>query len=409
MTSPRAAVPPRWQAGDRWLPGLLVTLGMVLAVVLVDLLLMGLWGAQLGERNAAILAAIAVTLVVAPLHDRLSRGVRRLLTGRRDTFEVVSRLAARMERAADAKGRLDDLVAVVAECFSASYVEVRLEGRLRTAEVAHTGTPSGEPQRFPLEYRGETLGHLLLAGARRLSARDRAVLADLVRLAAAAIVTAETSDELQRIRTRLVVAREDERARLHGDLHDNLVPLLEGLRTRSAAARDGVRRRDPAARDDIAAAVSAASSAVDDIRRVAQDLRPPALDDLGLARALDQLADRYRARIPQLTLHADLPGSRPPAIEVAVYRIVADALETVSRRGPAGPVSVRVEADGGVLRVTAHAAGVADLEGGRGRADVDAQRERAEELGGTWTVSEDGQGAAISAVLPVDEEVARGA
>jgi signal transduction histidine kinase len=408
MTSPRAALPSRWRGGDRWLPGLLVTLGMVAAVILVDLVLMALWGRQLGERNAAILAAVAVTLVVAPLHDRISARVQRLLTGRGDTFEVVSALAARMERAPDARGRLEDLVTVVAESFSAPYVEVRVEGRSRAAGVARTGTPVADPERFPLEYRGEALGTLLLAPGRRLSARDRAVLADVVRLAAAAIVTAETSDELQHIRTRLVVAREDERARLHGDLHDNLVPLLDTLRIRSESARDGVRRRDPAARDDIAAAVSAASSAVDDIRRVAQDLRPPALDDLGLPRALEQLVDRYRARMPGLALRTDLPGARPAAVEVAVFRIVADALETVARRGTDGAVEVDVAADEAALRVDVRAAGIDRLDGGRGRADVGAQRERAEELGGTWSVDEDPTGVAIRAVLPVAGEVPRG-
>ncbi|WP_210508979.1 sensor histidine kinase [Naasia sp. SYSU D00057] len=409
MTSPRAALPSLRRGADSWLPGLLVTLAMVAAVIAVDLLLMALWGDRLGERNAAILAAIAVTLVVAPLHDRLTRAVRRLLTGRRDTFEVVSALAARMERAADAKGRLEDLVTVVAETFSAPYVEVRVEGRSRAAGVARIGAPVTDPERFPLEYRGEALGTLLLAPGRRLTARDRTVLADVVRLAAAAIVTAETSDELQHIRTRLVVAREDERARLHGDLHDNLVPLLETLRARSQSARDGVSARREGARQDIAAAVTAASSAVDDIRRVAQDLRPPALDDLGLARALEQLVDRYRARLPELALRTDLPGARPAAVEVAVYRIVADALETVARHGGAGAVEVGVTADEAVLRVDVRASGVEGFDGGRGRADLDAQRERAEELGGTWSAEADGSGASISAVLPVTEEVPRDA
>jgi len=86
---------------------------------------------------------------------------------------------------------------------------------------------------------------------------------------------------------------------------------------------------------------------------------------------------------------------------VAVYRIVADALETVARRTGGGAVDVAVVADGTVLRVDVHASGASGLDEGRGRTDLASQRERAEELGGTWSAQEDEAGARISAVLPV--------
>ncbi|WP_286279088.1 histidine kinase [Naasia aerilata] len=298
---------------SRWFAGLLVILATLVAVVVVDVVLLAVAGPGLGERGAAILAAIGVTLCVAPLHDRLTEALHRLLTGRTDTFEVLSTLAARLAQAQDEGGRLGDLVAVVAEGFAARYVEVSLRRRDGSLTVAREGRASGEPVVVPLEYRGSVFGELRLEPGRRLTRRDRVLLTDLVRLAAAAIVTAETSDELQRIRTRLVLAREDERQRLRGDLHDHLVPLLETLAAHASSSRDTLAPgRTQEARDHLQSAVRGASAAVDDIRRVAQDLRPPALDDLGLGKALDQLAARFAARIPELELAWELPGERPP-------------------------------------------------------------------------------------------------
>ncbi|HEY8590733.1 MAG TPA: histidine kinase [Naasia sp.] len=386
---------------ERWFAGLVVTVAMVSAVVAVDLILGAVAGAALGEQGAAILAAIGVTLAVAPFHERLTRALHRALTGRDDTFEIMWSLTDRLATATDEGGRLGDLVAVVAEGFAAPYAEVRLARRDGAFSVARHGDPRSDAEHIALEYRGSSLGELLVTPGRRLTKRDRVLLADLVRLAAAAFVTADTTDELQRIRTRLVLAREDERQRLRADLHDHLVPMLDTLSTRAAAARgaDGV-----TARRELSEAVTVASAAVDDIRRVAQDLRPPALDDLGLGKALDQLAARYASRIPDLTLNAHLPGERPAAVEVAAYRIVADALAAVSRRAVAEPVEVSVGVEDGALVVQVAATG--GLASGSGTADLAAQRERAEELGGTWSIDERGGITMITAVLPVAEEVA---
>ena len=119
------------------------------------------------------------------------------------------------------------------------------------------------------------------------------------------------------------------------------------------------------------------------------------------------LADHLRGAFagdPEAGREILVPAERPAAVEVAVYRIVADALAAVSRRAVAEPVEVSVGVEDGALVVQVAATG--GLASGSGTADLAAQRERAEELGGTWSIDERGGITMITAVLPVAEEVA---
>src|SRR5439155_4405904 len=147
---------------------------------------------------------------------------------------------------------------------------------------------------------------------------DRRLLEDFVRHAAAAVRGVALSSEVQRSRERLVSAREEERRRLSGDLHDGLGPTLAGAILMIEAARE-LLARDPAAVDDLLdRAAASLETTVADIRRLVYGLRPPALDQLGLIGALRQQASTLSAgRDQQVACHVLAPDPMP-ALPAAV-------------------------------------------------------------------------------------------
>ena len=115
-----------------------------------------------------------------------------------------------------------------------------------------------------------------------LSRRDQGLLVDLVRQAAIAMRSSLLAAELQESRERLVLGREDDRRRIRRDLHDGLGPALGGVAMRLDAAGNAVESDPERARELVRLARTEVREALDDVRRLVHDLRPPALDDLGL-------------------------------------------------------------------------------------------------------------------------------
>jgi signal transduction histidine kinase len=208
--------------------------------------------------------------------------------------------------------------------------------------------------------------------------------------------------DLQQTLERLVVAREEERRRLRRDLHDGLGPALAGhlLRLDVIAAKldpDG-----PAAAD-VKTLSDELRGTVLEVRRVVEGLRPPSLDELGLAGALAQTTRRLVAGTDiDLELHvADLP-TLPAAVEVAAYRIVTEAVTNVVRHADATRCRIEVDADPSRLRlsVTDDGHGFEQVDGTAGGHGLHTMRERAEELRGTLRLVS-GDGGAVVAELPL--------
>jgi signal transduction histidine kinase len=119
------------------------------------------------------------------------------------------------------------------------------------------------------------------------------LLEDLARQAEVAVHAVRLTADLQRSREHLVATREEERRRLRRDLHDGLGAQLVGLNVQAGTLRRLI-PRDPAAAEELVVELrDELRGAIADIRRLVYDLRPPALDDLGLTEALRRLAERY--------------------------------------------------------------------------------------------------------------------
>ena len=191
--------------------------------------------------------------------------------------------------------------------------------------------------------------------------------------------------DLQRSRERLVATREEERRRLRRDLHDGLGAQLAGLNVQASALRRLI-PSDPDAADELVLELrEEIRGAIADIRRLVHDLRPPALDDLGLVEALRQLAERYGSKDSTLRVVVEAPEdlpSLPAAVEVAVYRIAQEAFTNVARHARARICVVRLSINDEVaLEIVDDGVGIpAGRNAGVG---LSSMRERASELGGT--------------------------
>ncbi|WP_409329203.1 sensor histidine kinase [Trujillonella humicola] len=404
---------PRLVDIDRLLGGTLVYGGLAVGVVLIDLAVLAGIGTvvdgRIGERDATLLTLLLVAGLYVPLRAPLWRVVRRWVLGEReDPYRVVSGLAERLERSEGPEAQLTAVTAAVAEAFRSPYVGVEVDSASGERLLAESGRRPAAVQTLPIAYRGEEVGRLLLPrdGVRAsLVARDERLLADVVRQAAAAARASALAGALQTSREQLVAAREEERRRLRRDLHDGLGPALGAVVLRIDTARNlaGTRPDDAdavlrQARDEVAGALA-------DVRRLVHDLRPPALDDLGLAGAVRQQAERLLPATVATTVTAgpDADGL-PAAVEVAAYRIASEALANVARHARATAVRVSLERDAaGRLVVTVADDGVGIDPAAPAGVGLVSLRERAAELGGRCSVTCPPEGGTVvRAELPVE-------
>ncbi|UJP41327.1 sensor histidine kinase [Cellulomonas palmilytica] len=357
-------------------------------------------------------ATAAVALAVLPVRARAQRAVDRLTFGSRgDPYEVLSQLGHQVQAAADPHAVLEGIVRSVAVTLRLPYVAIRpRRGDDDLPGVAY-GEAQGTPVRFVLTHQGEPVGVLLAAPRsvrEELTLPDRRLLADLARHAGVAAHAYLLADDLRRSRAHVLATREEERRRLRRDLHDGLGPTLAAV----ALGLDTARRRldDP---ERVAAMLASLSTelqnAIEEVRRLAHDLRPPALDQFGLVEAIRGDARRFEteagAGARALSIRVDAPPTTPPlpaAVEVAAYRIVGEALTNVVRHSGAQRCIVSVSFDDRLhLEITDDGRGVPP-EHRRG-VGLSSMVERAVEVGGRCEIdSADRQGTHVRAELPLE-------
>ncbi|HVL16361.1 MAG TPA: GAF domain-containing sensor histidine kinase, partial [Gemmatimonadales bacterium] len=382
----------------------------------LNILVVGSLGTVVQMPGNFILSLLAVGLVAvlfAPLRSRLQRAVNHLLYGQRDEpYTVVSRLGQQLESTITPDAVLPAAVRTVQDALKLRYVAIELESGDTRATAAASGELVTDPVRLPLLYGGETVGQLVLApraGEDTFTAGERRLLHDLARQIGVAVHAVRLSqaairltEDLQHSRERLVTAREEERRRLRRDLHDGLGPQLAALTMTAEAARDAV-AEDPAGAERLLnGLIEQTQDAVTDIRRLVYGLRPPTLDTMGLLGALRM----HTAQHLGLQVSVVTPDQLPPlpaAVEVALYRIAAEALSNVENHAGATTCTLSLALDPSArtvrLAVTDDGRGIGTDRGtGVG---LSSMHERAAELGGTLTVSpRSPHGTNVTAELP---------
>ena len=222
-------------------------------------------------------------------------------------------------------------------------------------------------------------------------------------LAARAAVAVDLSLRVvQDTMRRVVAAQETERQRLARELHDEtgqaLTSMLLGLRTAEETKDDATRRQALASLRELA------SSTLQDVRRLAVELRPKALDDFGLVAALERLVEGFRERTGlDAQFQARLDGRLPYDTETALYRIVQEALTNVVKHSRATTVSIVLARKGASVTAVIEDDGVgftpdAPAEG----LGLVGMRERIALVGGRLTIeSASGAGTTLVAEVPL--------
>ncbi len=355
---------------------------------------------------AGVVAAALVALGFQPLREVLQRRVQRLVYGdRADPYAALARLGQRLQSAPDPSEVFTTIVEGVAGALRLGYCAVALR-REDTIEIAAEQGIRGREAEFvlPLTYQGDEIGALIAEPAPRsvLSATDRQLLDDLARQAGAAVHGVRVMSDLRRSRERLIAAREEERLRLRRDLHDGLGPTLAALVFKIGLIRDSV-RDDPARSDRLLLELGGETKdAIADIRSLVYALRPPALDELGLVGALREHAALLSEStgLEVTVTSPDLP-ELPPAVEVAAYRIVTEALTNVTRHAQASRCDVELRL-GDSLELDVSDDGIGFADGARPGVGLRSMRERADELGGDFAAGRGAaQGTRIQVRLPV--------
>lgn len=403
-------------------------------IIVINGLIVGIFSALFQQRANFVVSLLAsgVTIVLfQPLRLRLQSAVDRLMYGERDNpYKVISRLGQRLEAALAPETVLPTIVETVAQSLKLPYAAIVLTEEKEAKMVAVYGKAQEEVAHLPLTYQAEPVGELLLAPrapGEAFTPADRALLTDLARQAGISVHTVQLTADLQRLtaelqhsQTQLVTTREEERRRLRRDLHDGLGSVLASLNMQTGAIRALLTSDLPAADALLLEQQQTIRSAIGDIRRLVYELRPPSLDELGLVGALRERAAQYNAqrglaggRDGAEGLHglrvdvsaSDLPPALPAAVEVAVYRIVQEALANVARHARAHSCQIDLVQEDGQLHVEITDDGIglpASYSPGIG---LRSMRERARELGGNFEVFSRPEGGTLVCVcLPIAKE-----
>lgn len=350
---------------------------------------------------------VVIAILFQPVREWLQRAVNRIMFGERDEpYTVLSRLGRRLQDTAVPEQTLSAITATITQSLKLPYAAIELEtGDGEYRSVAVEGRRPATVAEWPLRYQGQVIGRLVALPRSPNDAftpPEQQLLTDIASQAGAAAFTVLLMTALLGSRERLVLAREEERRRIRRDLHDELGPALACQTFMLDTALD-LLDTDPAAS---AAALRSLKTRnqelVSDIRRLVYELRPSALDELGLLGALSaHTAQIHTPIVTTITAPDPLPPL-PAAIEIAAYRIALEAVNNVVRHAGAQNCAITLEATSAHLTLTIADDGIGLTTNRPDGIGLRSMRDRAEEIGGAFTIGNLAAGGArVMAVLPL--------
>ena len=370
------------------------------------------WSAQLESLNE-IAVALVSELELGPLLEIVANRLRSLIGAASVTIALPHRDGLRIEAAAgpdadDVRGMQIPSRSKTMRVLERRRTE-RIDSVIDDPEIDQETAKRMKMRTaiyVPLVLRGEAIGVITAQDREgtdpRFSAEDVRLAEVFAQRASVAVDLSQrvASDALRRV----VAAQEQERRRLARELHDEtgqaLTSILLGLRTVEEAGGES----------DMRAAVAEVRELVratlQDVRQLAVELRPKALDDFGLVAALERLTDTFREQTGiALEFHSTLPPERlSPEIETALYRIVQESLTNIVKHARAGSVSITLGRKRNAVTAVVEDDGVG-FDPARTREDglgLIGMRERVALVGGRLTIeSRRGAGTTFVVEVPV--------
>jgi signal transduction histidine kinase len=296
-------------------------------------------------------------------------------------------------------------------------------------EVERVALNALEVQLFcPIKSRGDLIGIIGLGEKQSdtpYSDEEIDLLMTMANEAAVVLENARMLDSLKTqqqqvegLLTQVVQAQEEERGRISADLHDSVAQWLVATSYRIQSFSQALsRNKDSKVHAELADMEDTLSRSVKELRRVVVGLRPPALDELGLAHALRQSLDDLKAdRIYCKFSLVGKPVRLPETTEIAVYRIVQEALTNIRKHAQASRVNLRLKFKDDGLSVEVRDNGKGFVPGQTlssdrsvGQIGLLGMRQRAEMLGGEFSIkTHERVGTTIILNLPIPPQVEEG-
>lgn len=232
------------------------------------------------------------------------------------------------------------------------------------------------------------------------------------------IQLAERELEQNRRLTQAIQSRlEEERRSIARELHDELGQCVTAIKTIGTAISNRTQASAPDIHTNALTIVSVASHIYDVVHGIIRQLRPTALDHLGLSETLRDTIAVWRERHPEIACELQLEGALDgmgETINITVYRIVQECLTNIARHAAATHAQIHVtrvherrQADAVTVEVRDNGRGLsAEVERDGGRFGLIGMRERVQALGGEFRLeSKPGKGLSVTAVLPVKSAV----
>jgi len=209
---------------------------------------------------------------------------------------------------------------------------------------------------------------------------------------------------LKKLTQRIVDTQEEERGRVARELHDGISQILVGARYALDLTGKRIASGDARAGESLKKGLASLTTAIQEVRRISRDLRPGALDDLGLGPALKTLTDEFSERTNiQSELETVVFRNRlDEDAKIALFRIAQEALTNIERHSDATHVNIRLfgHRGGATLRIRDNGSGFgkSKASGGLGLRNM---QERVEQLGGTFRILSSAEGTVVEADVPL--------
>jgi signal transduction histidine kinase len=380
----------------------LLDLGLVVGVVATSAAVAGL--VRLGSvivlrpshTTTVVFTALLTAAMTAPaaLWVRRSRLAHRYGSGLISPEDVAT-ITAGLHNKTEPRDLLDKAARMVAAASGSGDVRIVLGDDDEPAPH--------EWMVHPLEVGGDRVGSLLVQSRdpEGPESRQQQVVAQLLPTVALVARAVGLAVEAEHARTDVARERDAERKRVMGDLHDGLGPILAGMSMRvQAALRTATSPQDAALLSTLAEELATSRT---ELRRIVVGITPSTLDDGNLEAALQGLVGSFQGTTdaPRVGLTVDLAGEVTPAVQVAVYRSIAEGITNSLRHSAADTIDVAVRSRHGriVVEVTDNGVGGPVVPG----VGLSSLARRAEILGGHLTVCRGQPGTTLHLDLPAAE------
>lgn len=205
--------------------------------------------------------------------------------------------------------------------------------------------------------------------------------------------------------SRLIEAQEDERKRIARDLHDDIGQALTSVLVSIKVLEQG--EPTPTAQAKINALRQIVNETLTRVRLLSRQLRPSALDDLGLAAALERYISEFTSRYPDLAVdfHARVYNRLPAVVETSLYRIIQEAMTNTARHSGATTISILItQRDGRIQAIVeddGHGFDVNCMRRAGSSVGLHSMLERAQLLGGKLAIESNADGTTVYVEIPL--------